>query len=31
MPSSPEEHAKVIDGEIKKWSELIKSAGMGER
>jgi tripartite-type tricarboxylate transporter receptor subunit TctC len=28
MPSSPEEHAKVIDGEISKWSELIKSAGI---
>jgi tripartite-type tricarboxylate transporter receptor subunit TctC len=31
MPTSPEEHAKVIEGEIKKWSELIKSAGIGER
>jgi tripartite-type tricarboxylate transporter receptor subunit TctC len=31
LPTSPEEHAKVIDGEIRKWSELIKSAGIGER
>jgi tripartite-type tricarboxylate transporter receptor subunit TctC len=31
MPTSPEEHAQVIDGEIKKWSELIKSAGIVER
>jgi tripartite-type tricarboxylate transporter receptor subunit TctC len=31
MPTSPEEHAKVIEGEIKKWSELIKSARIGER
>jgi tripartite-type tricarboxylate transporter receptor subunit TctC len=31
MPTSPEEHAKVIDGEIIKWSELIKSAGISAR
>jgi tripartite-type tricarboxylate transporter receptor subunit TctC len=31
MPASPEEHAKVIDSEIKKWSELIRSAGIVER
>jgi len=31
MPTTPEEHAAVIDGEIKKWSELIKSHGIEER
>jgi tripartite-type tricarboxylate transporter receptor subunit TctC len=31
MPTSPEEHAKVIAGEIEKWSALIKSAGITAR
>jgi len=28
MPTSPEEHAEVIDSEETKWSTLIKSAGV---
>jgi tripartite-type tricarboxylate transporter receptor subunit TctC len=31
MPTTPQEHAKVIDQEIKKWSELIKSAGIAPK
>jgi hypothetical protein len=28
MPTSPEEHAEIIDREETKWSRLIKSAGV---
>jgi tripartite-type tricarboxylate transporter receptor subunit TctC len=31
MPTTPQEHAAVIDGEIKKWSGLIKSAGIAPK
>jgi hypothetical protein len=28
MPTTPQEHAEVIDREETKWSTLIKSAGL---
>jgi hypothetical protein len=28
MPTTPEEHAAVIDREETKWSALIKSSGL---
>jgi hypothetical protein len=28
MPTTPEEHAAVIDAEETKWSALIKAAGL---
>jgi tripartite-type tricarboxylate transporter receptor subunit TctC len=31
MPTSPEEHAAVIDREATKWSAIIKSAGIQEK
>jgi tripartite-type tricarboxylate transporter receptor subunit TctC len=31
MPTTPQEHATVVEQEIKKWSELIKSAGVAPK
>jgi tripartite-type tricarboxylate transporter receptor subunit TctC len=31
MPTTPEEHAAVIDREATKWSAIIKSAGIQEK
>jgi tripartite-type tricarboxylate transporter receptor subunit TctC len=30
MPTTPEEHAAVLDREDTKWSAIIKSAGIHE-
>ena len=31
MPTTPEEHAAILDREDTKWSAIIKSAGIQEK